>query len=548
MTETTKSAVPLQSDRFSAETDRVKIPLSRDYFKHLKFEPKETETYRAEATEKLCQGRLTRSLFNHRDKEWKFVKRLHDIDIYRDISQQHNPACVVVAVGTIQGKMEDLIHGEYTETTPDFRRKSTFVDPKVVRDCHVLHCFDTHDRTKQSDGTFQFLGLKYIQTRVPVHGVGRLIKGRDYTFTEHLGITTSPEPAYSNFPVKPLSSPLGYHIMHTCTLPDVPEFPNIIRGQFSVTNMYQQISPGVVRMYSRGIIDPAGEPLIEKFMIIHCINLVTRAFKILQLAECQKLTCLLNDAKGMSTTQSTSGSTEENHTNTQHQCSLCPRRVNYQMLGFFVKAKACDICNILVCSKCRVKKDVINEQKKNSIRCCPRCLLHSKDVIPISASGSEAGRFSQCSSRSSGALSATMNPTGSLDERNSMTSYPSSLSDRTNYAVVAHPKGTEKIGIVSPIFLHKLDEEEEIVSENWKFQRAGSDVDAEFTSCSSQRSWSDRSVRSFNSTDSWGKSSSSSYDAPRSSHKDQIYQQMLALQRAAEIAYNTTQANRNISG
>lgn len=546
MTEVTKSTVSLHSDRPSAETVGVKFPLPSDYFSYLNLNIQQEEAYRAEAADRLRQGRLTRLSFNQRQKEWKYIKRIHDVDLYHDISQPHNSTCVVVAIGTIQGKMEDLVHAEYTETSADFRRKSSFVDPKVVRDCHLLHSLDTYDRTKQPDGTFHFLGLKYIYTRVPVSAMGRLMKSRDYTFSESLGITTIPEPVSSDMRTKSHSSALGYHIMHTCEIPGVREFPNVVRGGFSVTNFYQQVTPGVVRMYSRGVIDPASDSMNEKFLVLHCINLVTRAFKIMQLAECQKLTRLVNDVKEMSTIQSRSASMEETNVTTPHHCSLCPRRVNYHILGLFVKAKPCDICNLLVCSKCRVKKVVINE-KKNSIRCCQRCLLHSKEVIPLSASGSEGGRSSLCSNHSSGTLSGTMIPIRSSSDRHS-SSLSTALDQSSNSIAPQSNDITESVGGSSPIVLHKLDEEDAVAHENM----AGLiDVDGEFSSSRRKASLSNRNVRSSNSAkfnEPWGKSSSATFEGPRISHHDQLYQQMLALQRAAEIAYNTTQANRNLTG
>lgn len=131
---------------------------------------------------------------------WKLVKERQNIRMYTERSSSTssgelitgNGLPIILAVGTLQGQLDDLMHGVMSPTLESMRIKASYVD-----DFDETAVLDTLVEPSLDD-PFQTLVLKWMEVDIP------LVKNRDYVYLEGTGHVQTPT-----------GERLGYHVMHS---------------------------------------------------------------------------------------------------------------------------------------------------------------------------------------------------------------------------------------------------------------------------------------------------------------------------------------------
>lgn len=535
---------------FPSEWRKVKLTAAQQQF------------YREEALVTLHHAiksfeKFEQKHFTH-PKQWKFIKKKQDVDIYRNrLIQKGNPP-VLTAYGTIEGNTEDLVSAEYSDTDEKVGHKCHFVDSFAVRDVRVIENIDVKEDTYDAlSETYRYLGIKWVHTRLPIPGLTFIAKSRDWLFWEAVGMLSVP-----NFSNNSTTTRIGYHIMRPCELESIPPLAKVTRGRVGCVTLFYQKAPGRLQLFSQGSVGYTNEVVSDTLATFATMSLVTRAFSMIRYVECQKLTLLSQEmaVKARSRTASFNATVQKNTT----VCGLCERHI-HAMKRLTSQMKSCYICELVVCSKCRVQKTILTEEGLVKARYCQQCLLASK-LLANTLSTSQHN----LSNSEDGFIERTHQIADSID---------------TDAAylprAINHPRSS--IGVRSDIHsqLHTENAQENRTRcssfsnfyEKPEFTDPETSFETQSECCHSVHEHPKGSNSLLRSTDKgtfhlsltnrngsrqetsykWKTRASSECDPSsltgpiaKRKHRMRLFRQMIALQRAAETAYNITQANRSM--
>nr|CCA14993.1 conserved hypothetical protein [Albugo laibachii Nc14] len=548
------------------------LPLATHQLDSVELNETQKRLYKEEAQSTLEQAIQGFRKFEQKDPEtlesWKHMRRKHDVDIYRLRRTRRNAPPVLIAHGSAQGNMDDLISVEYTDTTAQFQHKNAFVSPESMYDAKVLCNIETREDTQGPNNVYRYLGIKWALSRALLPGMKWIVKARDWLFWEAVGVIIVPDFINKqNVPIR-----VGYHMMRPCELRNVPPFPTVMRGRLGLVSIYYQSSPGVIRVYSQASIDYAGEVASEQFAVGMTMACVTRVYAALQYAESLKLTTFSNDIVNLHTSPM---KTRTNRTNSWNpaQCTLCQREVGTALQKLTKSIKPCGICGSLVCAKCRVHKKILTAHGKESIRCCQQCLLSSKMVATCLESSHSSSMWEPSGSFSSISASRAR---ARANSSQCVGSDPMKLYHRTQRSPsdagigLSAPNQRQRLNLSlkmrethgTPV---SVDESSEpLVEDELDHHSIGSHT-LSTTSCKSL--FDLKKLRKELRTSSINEGSQTSVETCEedwetvvsyssvnpvtdlnvsvSSHQMHLYEKMIALQHAAETAYKLTQATQD---
>ncbi|ETP34962.1 hypothetical protein F442_16793 [Phytophthora nicotianae P10297] len=354
----------------------MKFPLPRNIFPTLEMPLDEAEALEAYATSVVRETRdyyhnfLTTGHGQVDTREWKKLKQHDKFTLYkqygvaaaerrsasrlRDPQRGNEVVPLMLAVGSLDGTVEDCMLGLRTPTGRSMQLKSAIVEDGYV-DWAVLSQLVKPTPSQP----FHEIAVKWAVKAHPFL-VGAVMRVRDIVYLETTGFTTITGPDGRK-------QPLGYHLKHSIDLPEVRELTefNIVRAKLSYCYLYRQRSERQVDVFLRGFVCAMGEAP-ESLVVSTVTEIVMSIPKNLECAKMYKLAYLLKH----------SIPSVKRHEGCK-TCSLCNRTVKPAAPGDI--HKICCVCCARVCSNCRVvhkmvkispyKPGVISEKMTVCVRC-----------------------------------------------------------------------------------------------------------------------------------------------------------------------------------
>ncbi|POM76477.1 Hypothetical protein PHPALM_6281 [Phytophthora palmivora] len=235
---------------------------------------------------------------------------------------------MILCVGTMEGKLEDLMYGVLSEDLETMRLKASYVDDvsgAAVLDPIVVPTLED---------PFQSLIVKWMELDIPFASTN-LVKNRDYVYVEGTGFVTSQN-----------GERLGYHLLHSVSFPQTHELPNRIRGNVSIIGFWRQSGPNTMEIYATGIFDPCGD-MIRMLVVPGMASAFLSSVKYANCGQMRKLSFMLDKAYSDSKLHGTP--------NKKNVCVTCSASITGRRLGDFAKSNSsCKLCFGHVCHSCKV--------------------------------------------------------------------------------------------------------------------------------------------------------------------------------------------------
>lgn len=347
------------------------LPLPKGFFGDARLSAEQHSKFRNIIRQRLASALRDEHAFvnvNQRQvdaAQWRLVKKKHQLRIFRRRRSGGALSSVtgdedtwkpsMLSVGRMEGTLEDVIYGSYDKSYEEMKTTLAYADV-TTKDCTVLQTLEL--ATPQDP--FHYLGLKWIVTQLPAV---LFIKSRDFCYIEAMGIERD---AHG-------TGRFGYIILHSVDLQCCPPFDRraVVRGKTQLSFIFREPVPGIVEIFSQGLFDPAGE-LIQKFVTIMTSEVLAGVFMMAKCAEAKKLT-LLALRNHQDTTKMDGSSSNE----LLKSCFVCKG-----IAGMFSKLKLCRICDVTVCSQCRVRKAVFVGPLRSvrKVSCCRACLVQAQNM------------------------------------------------------------------------------------------------------------------------------------------------------------------------
>ncbi|KAG3028224.1 hypothetical protein PC121_g1704 [Phytophthora cactorum] len=365
----------------------MKFPLPRNIFPSVELPLEEVEALEHYATSVVRETRdyyhnfLTTGHGQVDASQWKKLKQHDKFALYkqygaaaaerksasrlRDPQRGNEVVPLMLAVGSLDGTVEDCMLGLRTPTGRSMQLKSAIVEDGYV-DWAVLSQLVKPTPSQP----FHEIAVKWAVKAHPFL-VGAVMRVRDIVYLETTGFTTITGPDGRK-------QPLGYHLKHSVNLPEVRELTefNIVRAKLSYCYLYRKRSEREVDVFLRGFVCAMGEAP-ESLVVSTVTEIVMSIPKNLECAKVYKLAYLLRHATPTVTQQGCK------------TCSLCNRTVKPAAPGDI--HKICCVCCARVCSGCRVvhtmakvspyRPGVISEKMTFCVRCTHTALELSASLV-----------------------------------------------------------------------------------------------------------------------------------------------------------------------
>uniref|UniRef100_A0AAV1UGC8 START-like domain n=1 Tax=Peronospora matthiolae TaxID=2874970 RepID=A0AAV1UGC8_9STRA len=261
--------------------------------------------------------------------------------------------------GTIDGSLDDCMFGVITANDAEWRLRSSHINERF-NNTWVLATI----KEPTIQNPCQFLGVKWFTKKLPAVLSG-VMQERDFLVIESVGFTRDSG-----------GERVGYIILHSVTLRDIPEFTHLgmVRGSMSFCHIFRQSGPGKVDIFSRGFFDSRGDMpgrlsvAIAAEAAICCTNLV-------ELAYMKKLRWLMSKLGKQNQRQGESRPC---------RCEACGNSFSKLLLSSTGSGVNCQICYNVVCAKCTVAKKIIMDVlvsgavEEGTFHFCLKCFMTAK--------------------------------------------------------------------------------------------------------------------------------------------------------------------------
>lgn len=561
----TRNNVTLHSQLTQPSTvkvpQRAKFPLPPNYFSNIKLTPAQEQQSLLERNRFLEEAfqREHNFLSGGRKhlRRWKHIKRKGDLDFY--VSTHKTPkeridrsSCspVIVAVGTVQSTVEDLIYGDYTPTDADYMQRIAYVNASSVRDARIVYTVERPQGTPYTNKRFRSLCIKWCLARMPVPGANLLVKQRDLVYYESVGLLNVS--AHERGPTLTETAKIGYLVIRPCELPQIPEFSSSFRSRMAIICIYRQIQPNVVQIFSETALRLEGG-IGHKFAFHVNLSLSSRVFDLIQYVEGRKLAAVTSGAD----TSALKHERKSGHQVAGNSCMRCHKSFKRNLMGM-LQYRKCYICELIVCHHCCLRKRMIGKKYQGKYWCCVRCISTTKlHVFGVDPDLKTPIVVNTLANDSSSPIESDLVLSDLETTEEDASRY---FETTANYTVLDQGGEDSKIekeedsDELAQSFQNLLslspakDEDTERVADGQKsddqYTSRGNDVDVEL----------ELDTTILRATSEVSSKDSRVLESPRipyithnrsvSSYQTNLYHQMLALRRAAETAYELTQANQ----
>ncbi|KAK1940781.1 hypothetical protein P3T76_007487 [Phytophthora citrophthora] len=268
---------------------------------------------------------------------------------------------MILCVGTMEGKLDDVMYGVMSEDLETMRVKASYVED--VSGAAVLDPIVT----PTLEDPFQSLIVKWMELDIPFASTS-FVKNRDYVYLEGTG-----------FVMSQTGERLGYHLLHSVSFPQTHELPNRIRGNVSIIGFWRQSGTNSLEAYATGIFDPCGD-MIRMLVVPGMASAFLSSVKYANCGQMRKLSFMLDKAYSDSKMHGTP--------NKRNVCVTCSASITGRRLGDFAKSNSsCKLCFGHVCHSCKVvqKLSFVDSDltlSKRKVTFCPACI---SEVTSMSA-------------------------------------------------------------------------------------------------------------------------------------------------------------------
>ncbi|GMF58453.1 unnamed protein product [Phytophthora fragariaefolia] len=278
------------------------------------------------------------------EQRWKHFKSKDDLHVYKDRSRQENDQDmepwnsvdltdlvvptksdmpVVLRVGTVLGRLDDLMFGVVNPTLDVMRIRASY-----VHDVHTaaILCPVTEPSKEEP---FRSLIIKWLTLDNPFESTN-LIKTRDFVYIEATGILH-----FAN------GNRVGYHLKHSIEFPQTKPRPNIIRAKMSYCGFFRQIHTNVIDVFGTSTTVPGGD--IRRFISIRvAADALLSTANLVFCGQMKKLSWMLQQQRSV-------GLQRERNKN----CVMCNKSTASGIRGRFGKS-TCKLCYGSVCYSCKI--------------------------------------------------------------------------------------------------------------------------------------------------------------------------------------------------
>lgn len=316
----------------------------------------------------ITGGRLSKN-------SWKAIKHRENLTVLRERINKNEIAAAAVSpfdwslpkllmTGTVVGTLDDIMYGTLAPTSEAMRIRSTYVQDEIL-DAQIL----SDIQMPTVDEPFRFLGIKWA-VRSHSSTLNPMAWPRDTIVVEGTGIH-----------VTPAGGRLGYRVIHSVDLPGCRELKahGIMRTRTSSTAIYKQLPNGIVDVYMTRFVESTGS-LSESTALTGAAASMLNVWKSVWCSQNKKLSCAArvgapNRADDRASTAERLVVTTDDDGN--YCCGLCHK--HYTM---FHSVITCHACNLLVCSKCQVRRKLarvnkLGEVTQHPVLFCKSCISRS---------------------------------------------------------------------------------------------------------------------------------------------------------------------------
>ncbi|RLN98178.1 hypothetical protein BBJ28_00025353 [Nothophytophthora sp. Chile5] len=271
---------------------------------------------------------------------WKELRKKEGTRVFKERATKGETLDMpsLMMLGTVVGKLEDMMYAVVAPSTQAMRIKSSIIQDGVV-DCKLLH---EVVRPSMND-PFHNVSVKWRLFAEP--------ESRDHVCVDSTGIATSAK-----------GERIGYHLTHSIGFDQVPSFANydVTRGNMSVCSLYVQRTPSVVQIYARGYYDFNRKNDMLNTAALSAIATHWMSFpRKMECAQMKKLLWTMHKTNNRESIMSLSSEDGKPKTymqpSTPGLCKVCSK--SFGFLG--TSRKCCKACNEQVCTRCSVTKTVV---------------------------------------------------------------------------------------------------------------------------------------------------------------------------------------------
>ncbi|GMF42642.1 unnamed protein product [Phytophthora fragariaefolia] len=382
----------------------AKFPLSRDAFPSMPMPVEQQDALEALAEQQLALAELQLEQHVARDnsvvdkRRWKPIKTRERITVFRERSsaafhrQCHSrsqvatgsapsdddwPLPQLLAVGTLEGTLEDIMYGIHTPTAAHVMAKAIISGDEVV-DAQVLHVL----RSPTIAHPFRFLGVKWLVKAHPP-AMGAVVLPRDIVYVEFVGIKSRED-----------GSKLGYFLIHSVSLPQYPELRRelgLVRARVSSCVLLQQRQgePNEVDVFMTGRVAAQGR-VLDSLALLSTANGLTYFWKAGVCAQRRKLAWRLQHKRKLPPGGGAQAPPE--------QCPLCRKRMDRA----FSSPTRCEMCGVRMCSPCGVNQKLLfpgafgsKETHVVTVELCTPCITSTveEDATAVARQEIRAGQY-----------------------------------------------------------------------------------------------------------------------------------------------------------
>ncbi|ETN23900.1 hypothetical protein PPTG_00392 [Phytophthora nicotianae INRA-310] len=384
-----------------------KFPLSLEAFPSMPLSVEEQEALETLADQQLALAERQLDQHVQRDnsvvdkRRWKPLKTRESITVFRERSsaafhrQCHSrsqikspsgtlgsqsdedwPLPQLLAVGTLEGTLEDVVYGIHTPTASHVMAKAVISDDEVV-DAQVLQEL----KGPTIAHPFRFLGVKWLVKAHPA-AMGAVVLPRDIVYVEHTGLKTRAD-----------GSKLGHFLIHSVNLPQYPNLRKelgLVRARVSSCVLLRQREndSNLVDVFMTGRVAAQGR-VLDSLALLSTANGLTYFWKAGVCAQRRKLAWRLQHKRklppaGASVSPSL--------------CPLCTKGLDRA----FSSPSMCEMCGVRMCSRCSVTQKLLfpgafgsKETHLVAVELCTPCISRTTEEDPVAIARQEirAGQY-----------------------------------------------------------------------------------------------------------------------------------------------------------
>ena len=295
-----------------------------------------------------------------------------------DSWQKHMP--LILAVGTFEGELNDLMFGTVNPTQEIMRVKASYVkdysDGAVLANIIVPTVRDP----------FRSVSVKWTQINLPLNQTG-LTQNRDFVCLEATGILH-----FAN------GDRVGYQLLHSIDFPCTQPLPGTIRARHKIIGFYRQMSHNVIDTFALDNVHPGGKVFRSLALEVSAKALLSTTNYVI-CGQAKKLTWRLQHRYAETRYTGFRKSTR-NVLAGENACSACARNLARGSFGLprvgAIGKSVCKLCMHHVCLKCKRPKGISflalnGKLLRHKITFCVMCMseVTQMDALPAACDQAE---------------------------------------------------------------------------------------------------------------------------------------------------------------